>query len=275
MTDHRPKPSQGVPLQASRLSQDARRRSLSQNFLRDRGAIKTFLGALPPPDGHPVIEVGAGDGALTIVLARHFGRVTAWEIDPDMARRARARTRGFARVRVEVGDFLRSPVPVEQFHLAGNLPFGETTRIVTWCLAAQTLVTATVITQLEYARKRAGDYGRWSLTTVSSWPTVEWALAGQIPRASFRPMPSVDAGVMVLRRRQEPLVPEEFSRRWADAVEVGFHGAGGSLYASLRSMYPARALASAFAAAGVDRTTVVAFVHPDEWLAIFRAVEPV
>lgn len=250
-----------------------RRRTLSQNFLRDRRGTGIFLAALPPPDGLPGVEVGAGDGALTVDLARHFGALTAWELDPAMAGRLAARVHGLPQVRVETGDFLASAPPGSRFHLAGNVPFGITAGVVGWCLGARTLVSATLITQLEYARKRTGDYGRWSLTTVASWPSLEWRLAGRIPRAAFRPVPSVDAGVLALRRRARPLLPPRALRRWEEVVARGFGGVGGSLSASLRPLYAAGDLDAAFSAAGIGRREVVAFVHPDRWLTAFRRLE--
>jgi 23S rRNA (adenine-N6)-dimethyltransferase len=249
---------------------EQRRRTLSQNFLRDPRAIATFVAALPPPDGHEVIEVGAGDGALTEALADHFGALTAWEVDPDMADRTRRRLANRPSVAVEIGDFLRTPVPGHPFHLAGNLPFGITTPVINWCLEAPTMLTATVITQWEYARKRTGDYGRWSQTTVMSWPDVEWRLEGRIPRTSFRPVPAVDAAVVSIRRRPEPLIPPSDMTRWERDVRTGFRGVGGSLFASLSTLYPRKALAAAFSLAGVEQGTVVAFVHPDAWVSIVK-----
>lgn len=253
-------------------SRGGRRRTLSQNFLRDDAARALFASALPDPDGLPGIEVGAGDGALTPTLAAHFGRLTAYERDPEMAARLRRRLSSRTGVSVVVGDFLSTPPPTDPCHLAGNIPFGITSGIVRWCLDAQTLRSATLITQLEYARKRTGDYGRWSQATVLSWPWWSWHLAGRIARSSFRPMPSVDAGVLALRRRPQPLLAATAAVAWERAVLRGFGGVGGSLHASLRALYPRARLDAAFAAAGIGQQDVVAFVHPDQWVTLVAAL---
>jgi 23S rRNA (adenine-N6)-dimethyltransferase len=249
------------------------RRALSQNLLRDRHDIEVFLAALPPPDGKPGVEVGAGDGVLTVHLARHFGELTAWELDPAMARRLTAKVRSMPEVRVKVGDFLKSTAPDTAFHLAGNIPFGITNDIVNWSLAAEALQSATLITQWEYARKRTGDYGRWSLKTVTSWPSFDWRLCGRIPRTSFRPVPSIDAGVLVLSRRSESLLPQWALSRWAQVVACGFSGVGGSLFTSLRALYPAKPLRATFREVGLDERQIVAFVHPDQWVTLFQLLE--
>jgi len=249
-----------------------RRRQLSQNFIRDPKVVATFLAALPKRPQGAAIEIGAGDGALTQALAEHFGSLTAWEIDPDMTQLARSRLPKASGVVIKIGDFLESPIVAHPFHLVGNVPFGITTRIVEWCLAAPALQTATVITQLEYGRKRTGDYGRWSKTTVMSWPEFDWRLAGQISRGSFRPVPAVDACVLSLSRRPEPLVSTADRQRWRRDVETGFIGFGGSLFASLSRHYSRRAMASAFTRAGLAHDTIVAFVHPNAWLTVFDAL---
>jgi hypothetical protein len=56
-------------------------------------------------------------------------------------------------------------------------------------------------------------------------------------------------------------------------VQTGFSGVGGSGHASLRRFYPADRVAAAFAQAGVDRRTVVAYVSPDQWVQIFLALD--
>ena len=246
---------------------------MSQNFLRDGAAIARFVSALPEPDGVPGIEVGAGDGALTALLAQHFGRLTAYEQDREMAAKLRVRLGGQPGVTVVFGDFLAAAAPGQPFHLAGNIPFAATSAIVRWCVEAPELRTATVITQLEYARKRTGDYGRWSRQTVLTWPWLSWQLAGRLPRSAFRPVPAVDAGILRLRRRAEPLLPPGSRAEWQRAVTLGFGGVGGSLHASLRAQYPRARLDAAFDEAGIGPREVVAFVPPGAWLALFAALE--
>ena len=127
-----------------------------------------------------------------------FRELIAYEIDPAAAPALQARARRQANVSVVIGDFLAARPPREPFHVAGNAPFSLTSPIVDWCLHARSMTSATLITQLEYARKRTGAYGRWSLLTVSTWPQVQWDLRGTIGRDQFRPVPRVDAGILRL-----------------------------------------------------------------------------
>jgi 23S rRNA (adenine-N6)-dimethyltransferase len=272
--DHGHSATAGPPGPAGpRTERDVRRRTLSQNFLSGSLAVSAYLDAVELGTDCLVLEVGAGDGTLTEALAPKCRELIAYELDPVLARRLRTRVGGITGVRVVEGDFLAARPPRQRFQVVGNVPFSLTSKIVDWCLGAAALTSATVITQLEYAKKRSGAYGRWSLLTVRTWPVFSWELRGRIPRTQFRPVPRVDAGILHLARRSAPLIPQAKAGSYARIVELGFSGVGGTLYSSLIRRYDPSRAAAAFRAAGVDRDTVVAFVNPDAWLRIFEALD--
>lgn len=251
----------------------SRRKVYSQNFLRNPTALEKFIAHLPSPALYPAVEVGAGDGALTSAISELFPQVTAYEIDRDMV--ARLRRRGIPpNVDVVAADFLTVDPPEHPFHLVGNVPFGITAEVVGWALKSRSLETATLITEWAYARKRSGDYGRWTRLTVTSWPRIKWSLGGKIGRRSFRPVPSVDAGILKLARQTPHLVNDDNLRAWQSFVQLGFSGIGGSLFRSLTTRFDTRAVRAAFRQCKIDESTVVAFVHPDDWLSLYAHLRP-
>ena len=258
---------------AGRTDTDRRRRELSQNYLRDPDAARLFLRTIRPDPDALFLEVGAGEGILTARLAAMCAEVIAYEIDENLAVRLRARVGDLPNVRVVIGDFLAARPPARRFQVVGNAPFSLTSPIVDWCLRSSRMTAATLITQLEYARKRTGGYGRWSMLTVSTWPQVHWELLGTIARTKFRPAPRVDAGILHLVRRAEPLISPARQAAYRRLVQAGFSGVGGSVQASLRRSYPPDKVSAACASAGVDRRTVVAYVSPDQWIQIFRVLD--
>lgn len=253
----------------ARSRQHRRSRTLSQNFLTDRATVARFVRAARPDPAGLLLEAGPGKGALTTALAPHCRKLRAYEIDPGLVPELRSTLAATPHVRVYERDFVTVSPPREPFAVVGNVPFSRTADIVDWCLRAPSLTDATLITQLEYARKRTGDFGRWSLRTVETWPHVEWRLLGRIGRREFRPVPSVDAGILRVERRPRPLLPAAQLDGYRRLVEAGFTGIGGSLYASLhRAGHSRRRLDEAFGAAGVDRAEIVAFVPPGAWLTL-------
>lgn len=247
-----------------------RARTLSQHFLADRATAERVARLAVPDRRRPplLLEVGAGDGALTEPLARRSRELHAYEIDPRLVPALRARFARTPHVHVVAGDFLTARPPRTPFSVAGNVPFSRTADIVDWCLGAPGLTDATLVTQLEYARKRTGDYGRWSLLTILTWPGHEWRLMGRVGRHRFRPAPRVDAGILRVARRRTPLLTGAARRTWADLVELGFSGVGGSLHASLRRAHPRRRVDAAFRAARLDPGVLVGEVAPERWLRL-------
>ena len=250
---------------------DRKRRALSQNFLRTP-AVHRYLSLLDVDAEALVLEVGAGDGAITDKLAPKCRELRANEIDPYHAHKLKERVRRHGNVRVLALDFLATRPPMEPFTVVGNVPFSITSKVVEWCIDAPTLTAATIITQFEYAKKRAGSYGRWSLRTVQTWPWLSWELRGRISRQDFRPVPRVDAGVLHIGRRDRPLIPQRNRKAYIEMVSLGFSGIGGSLYRSLIRLYPANRVAAAFEGAGVASELVVAYVNPEQWVNIFRSM---
>ncbi|MCF6523721.1 ErmE/ErmH/ErmO/ErmR family 23S rRNA (adenine(2058)-N(6))-methyltransferase [Streptomyces sp. JJ36] len=250
-----------------------RRTTLSQNFLHDPAAVRRIVraAALAPDD--LVVEPGAGEGALTRALARSGRRVVAYELDHRLAAGLPRRLGDLAAgVRVVHGDFLRADPPREPFAVVGNIPYSRTADIVRWCLAAPALTSATLLTQLEYARKRTGGYGRWSLLTVRTWPEYAWRRGPRVGRAAFTPVPRTDSAVLRLVRRPAPLLPYGRLPAYRAFVEHGFTGTGGSLAATLSRRHRPARVRAAFRALGLDPSLPVGLVHPDHWAELFRAL---
>lgn len=255
-----------APHSSPRHAHSRARRAFSQNFISDPAAVRRFVDAAGLHPDDLVYEVGAGRGQLTGALAKACGQVVAYEVDPRMAAAVPAQHG----VVVRTEDFLRAADPGEPFSVVGNIPYSLTSAVVDWCLRARSLRDATLLTQLEYARKRTGDYGRWSRRTISTWPVFDWWLAGRIARTSFRPVPRVDGGILRLARRDAPLVPPDALEAYRDFVEWGFTGVGGSLQATMARRYGSRRTAGAFRATRLGPGLPVGEVWPEQWLTLFR-----
>ncbi|GAA2117274.1 23S rRNA (adenine(2058)-N(6))-methyltransferase Erm(O) [Streptomyces synnematoformans] len=275
--DARTNRRRGSPATGRGARPGSRSRTLSQNFLASRTVAERVARlAAPEPDGGLgglVVEVGAGRGALTEALAPRCRELIAYEIDRRLLGGLRARFAAHPHVRVVGQDFLTARPPREPFAVVGNVPYARTSDIVDWCLRAPRLDAATFVTQLEYARKRTGDFGRWSLLTVRTWPWHEWRLCGRVPRECFRPVPQVDSAVLRIERRRRPLLPRGEEAAYRRMVEAGFGGAGGTLFASLRRAgHPPARLTAGFRAAALPRDTVVAFATPAQWLTLHKTL---
>lgn len=207
------------------------RHELGQNFLADPHLIAAVQCLVKTETFGPIIELGAGDGALTRPLARLGRPVTALEIDSRRARRLALNVRADSAdaavpVTVVCADVLRYRFPDTPHTVVGNIPFHLTTAIIRKLLAERAWTCAMLIVQWEVARRRAGVGGA-SMLTASWWPWYDFQLVRRIPAASFRPVPSVDAGLMTMHRRPVALVTER--RDYQTFVKEVFQSCGRGL----------------------------------------------
>jgi 23S rRNA (adenine-N6)-dimethyltransferase len=207
-----------------RSVRDERRRRLGQNFLRPELAER-FVEEAGVRAGDFVVEIGAGSGAITAALARRGADVAAIEVDPVWAERLR---RNFARtdagrVRVISSDFFAVPLPRKAFRVVSCLPFGQTTAILGRLLSEPYghLRRLDLIVQWEVARKRSAVPA--STLRSTAWaPWWEFRLGRRIAATDFRPVPRVDGGVLVVTRREPPLLPLAMSARYESFVRANW-----------------------------------------------------
>ena len=244
---------------SERRARGARRpgRARSQHFLRSQALAAELVRDAGVRANELVLDLGAGSGRLTAELARAARHVLAVELDAQWAQYLRGR---WANVDVVQADAASVQLPREPFRVVANLPFDRTTAILRHVLddPLVPLVRADLVVEWGVAVKR-------SLPWPSTLNGVLWgawyssSVARRLPRSAFDPPPAVDAGVLVLERRVNPLVPERRWRSYRAFVTAGFrHG--------LRSVAPGR---------GVRRLRVAGLepreLDAHQWAALFAS----
>ena len=204
-------------------------------------------------------------------MLRRAGRVIAIELDPALAAFLRSDLGGDPRLTVVCGNALKVPLPQEPFRVVGNLPFGSGTRILQRILdrPGSALTRVDVLIQHEAARKRA-QVAPSTLATLRWSPWWDFRLVRLVRREAFVPPPAVDAGLLVIERRADPLLSRGHRMSYRRLVADGFAHAATPL---------ARAL-------GVPRRTWTAFAHERgvphdaraaeldvfDWVALFERI---
>jgi 23S rRNA (adenine-N6)-dimethyltransferase len=247
-----------------------RRRILSQNFLVDRRAIDALVDGSGVGPGDLVLDIGAGNGLISTALARRGARVRAIERDPGLAERLRAKFATWPSVTVVEADVLAMPWPAEPFCVVANIPFGITTKILRRLLDAAGLARADMIVQAEVARKR-GQGGRGTLLNAGWEPWFEFGTGARIPAASFRPRPRVDAAVLIVTRRDPPLVDPASRRDYVGFVTAAFEGARPTVASALARAIPRTRFAGLARELGFGVDALPSQLDVHQWAGLFRA----
>lgn len=244
------------------------RHELGQNFLQHRPTIDRIVALVTGTDD-AILELGAGDGALTRPLSTLGRDLRAIDIDEHRVGTLRRRLPG---VRVEHGDALR--VQLDRPVIVGNLPFHLTTPILRRLLSHDTWRDAVLLVQWEVARKRAGVGGR-TMMTAQTDPWFEFALHGRVPAHAFRPRPTVDGGLLSIHRRTKPLLDVADRHRYERFVKAMFTGRGTGARQLLGGAVPglsARDASAILVGAGVEPTSLPRDLAPKQWAALWAEV---
>ena len=165
------------------------RRAWGWHRLADEWAARVVAAAGVQP-GELVLDIGAGEGALTAHLLRAGAQVVAVELNP---RRASVLREWFPDITVVQADATSLRLPGRPFRVVANPPYGISSSLLRVLLApGSKLAAADIVLQRAVVRKyAAGPARRFNLT-----PGL------MLPRRAFLPPPHVDSAVLVIRRRR-------------------------------------------------------------------------
>jgi 23S rRNA (adenine-N6)-dimethyltransferase len=254
------------------MSRRSTRAAMAQNFLADDRIIERVIGTLHPPPSATVLDLGAG--ALTAPLASRGARVIAVERDPRWVRHLRTHAPGWGAVEVTQGDILAVPFPREPYHVLSSAPFNVGTALVRRLLRdAHGLVRAVLVLQRETAHRLAGrpQCGRFAATWA---PWFELEVTDRIPARAFRPVPAVDAAVLVLTPRAVPLLSPAAYRDYDAFLGAVFAGRGQTVADRLARRVGRARARRALVTAGLDRAATPSAVRPERYATLFGVMPP-
>jgi 16S rRNA (adenine1518-N6/adenine1519-N6)-dimethyltransferase len=205
------------------------KKHLGQNFLHERGVIEKIVLAIDPQPGDRIVEIGPGQGALTLPLLDRHGALTAIEFDRDLLQplAAAARARGeltLLNANVLDVDFT-ALADGAQLRLVGNLPYNLSSPILFHALDhAGAVRDMHFMLQKEVVERMASApgskvYGRLSVM-LQAYCRVTPLFT--VPPGAFRPAPKVDSAVVRLQPRPPADIGIDDPARFTQLVRAAF-----------------------------------------------------
>ena len=231
------------------------KKSLGQNFLHERVYIERIVQAVDPRPGDRLVEIGPGQGAITLPLLRRHGALTVIEFDRDLVGPLAAMAEGVGELTIVHRDVLSVDFTAlaagTPFKLCGNLPYNISSPILFHALDHAAAIRDMVFMLQKEVVDRMGAppgskvYGRLSVM-LQAYCQVQPLFV--VPPGAFRPPPKVHSAVVRLVPRDPATVGIDDRRRFADVVRAAF----GQRRKTLRNALNGVCDAAQFAAAGVS-----------------------
>ena len=246
--------------------------SLGQNFLVDAGALQKVIAAAQiSPEDH-VLEIGAGLGSLTYLLAQSAARVTAVEIDQTLLPPLQEALSVFPHVTLVAGDILAleadALMPYENYIVVANIPYYITSAIIRHLLEARHKPARMVLTiQREVAERILARDHKQSLLSLSVQVFGKPEVAAVIPAGCFYPAPDVDSAILKVTLFPKPLIAIDKMDDFFALAKAGFSQKRKTLRNSLSAGLgiPPASAAALLLSAGIDPARRAETLTLAEW----------
>jgi 16S rRNA (adenine1518-N6/adenine1519-N6)-dimethyltransferase len=182
------------------------RKRFGQHFLHDKSIIQRLVNAIAPQPGQHIIEIGPGQGALTVPILTLINTMDAIELDKDLIPALKQRCADKGNLNVHQGDALafdfsslfdgKAPL-----RIIGNLPYNISTPLIFHLLTFASYISdmhfmlqKEVVDRLA-AKPNNKTYGR--LGVMVQYHCAVTALF-DVPPSAFYPPPQVDSSIVRL-----------------------------------------------------------------------------
>jgi 16S rRNA (adenine1518-N6/adenine1519-N6)-dimethyltransferase len=230
----------------------APKKHFGQHFLHDAAIIERIVRALDPKPGDRIVEIGPGQGALTLPLLRRHGALTVIELDRDLIAPLREAGAHAGDLEVIHSDVLKVDFTKladgQPLRLVGNLPYNISSPILFHALEHAAVVRDMhFMLQKEVVDRMAAApgskvFGRLSVMLQASCDVVPLF---EVPPGAFRPPPQVDSAVVRLLPRASGSVGIVDSGLFARVVREAFGQRRKTLRNALSGVCDAEAIVAA------------------------------
>lgn len=252
------------------------RKDFSQNFLLDESVLRDAVRYGRIRTNAPIIEIGAGIGNLTAMLAESGAQIFAFEVDRRFEALLRDRFGRQKNVQLFFEDFFQwfrmhnAKLPKE-YVLVGNLPYQSTAHFFRSVLEARKKPTRIVVlVQKEVAERICASPGAMSLLSLSVQLYGRPAILRRVPRTAFLPQPKVDSALLLVTDIRSPI--SDFQPLF-HISRIAFSVRRKQLAVSLASglKKPKSDVAAILQKIGMKPTTRPQELTVDQWKKITRA----
>jgi 16S rRNA (adenine1518-N6/adenine1519-N6)-dimethyltransferase len=242
------------------------RKSLSQSFLEDRNAINKIVRISNIQEDDIIVEIGAGVGLMTELIAKQARKVIALDIDPRMVGILKKRMAPYRNVDIVHTDVLEydfssasGELPSGKIKVIGNIPYNISSQILFRLLSYRDHISSMILMfQKELADRLTAIPGTkaYGVPTVLISMYMQCSREMAIPHSCFYPKPTVMSTVLKMVVRERPQLDLADHEFFFKIAKTAFTKRRKTLLNNLRSLhllgYSDMDMASALNSSGID-----------------------
>lgn len=258
-------------------------RKFGQHFLRSTHVLDAIVAHAAPQPDQPVLEIGPGEGVLTERLLASGARVTAIEVDPQLAFDLRMRWGSDPRFTILREDVRKADLAPQRlfgadqpYLVVSNLPYYLTTPFLFRLLPMREQISRLVLMLQKEVVDRMRAEPAQGKTYGSLSVAIQYAFRVKrlltVPPSAFSPPPRVYSAVIELIPKPGTLAQEQ-EVAFLEHMKQLFTRRRKVLFNTLRAFYPDLtrvALTRLERQLGKRRPEAL---DPAEHLALFRALD--
>lgn len=186
------------------------KKSLGQNFLKDKNIIKKIADSINPTEEDLIIEIGPGAGALTKELVKKKSEVICFEIDTRL--KEILEQINSEKLTIIFKDFLSIKIneyidqnKYKNLYFVGNLPYYITTAIINKIVKESNPYEITIMVQKEVADRFSAKPGTKDYSSISIFLQYNFDIERvcNVGKTCFEPVPKVDSSVIKFKRNKK------------------------------------------------------------------------
>jgi len=217
---------------------------LGQSFLVDNNITTRIVNVSKIDRDDTVVEIGAGLGAMTSMIAERAKKVIALEIDPKLVNVLNEEMKEISKIEIIHTDVLRydfsSPLGGNgKIKVIGNIPYNVSSQILFRLIEFRDHISsATLMFQKEVADRLTAapgtkEYGILSVI-IPMYAVLSTIMT--VPPSCFHPKPKVDSSVLKMDMRERPLFELSNHGMFLKTVKAAFSKRRKTLANNLKGM---------------------------------------
>jgi 16S rRNA (adenine1518-N6/adenine1519-N6)-dimethyltransferase len=223
------------------------KKRLGQSFLEDKNIIHRIILVSDIREDDTVVEIDAGVGIMTELIAQKAHKVIALDIDPRMVGILRERLAHYDHVDIVQDNVLEYDFSLvgsvrasQTIKVIGNIPYNISSQILFHLFAYRQCISSMILMfQKELAERLIAHPGTksYGIPTVFVSLFTECSREMVVPRGCFYPQPEITSAVMKMVVRRNPLIDIHDHQLFIKIVKTAFSKRRKTLFNNLRNSH--------------------------------------